>query len=742
MREPQIKEFYDFGSFRLEVKKHRLWRGEELVALTPKEFELLLILVENSGRVMEKDELHEMIWKDTFVEDGTLTRNISWLRQKLGAGNVTGQKFIETCPKRGYRFLPEVTKSSGEGMLVVDEQTLTRIRIEETISLTDNSMGSTAERRLGEVENKTRGFRKVAAPYWFVLGIAAIAVIGFTAYQMFFAEREAKFVLLSRVAPFSGLPGRESSPAFSPDNKQIAFVWNGGGDEIPNVYIKLIGAGEPVRLTRGESAALAPIFSPDGRQIAFTRAFIDKSEIYLISALGGAERKIVEVQSGGSSFSFSTDGKTIAVADKDGTSSTRGIFFVRIETGEKQRLTAPSENLSDNEPHFSPDGKSIAFFRVNANDKDDRDLYIVSAVGGESPRRLTFDKAPITGFAWSADSKYIFFSSRRGQVPSSNLWQIPAAGGEPILMMTGGKNPIYPAVSPDGKTIAYSEEFEDINIWQLNNSKSSAAPGGSEFKKFIASARSEHSQQIAPDGSQIVFVSDRTGSFQIWRAKADGSNLLQLTTSGGGSPRFSPDGKNIAYDLNIGGKGEIFVIGAEGGAPRRLTNNPAHDTMPAWSADGRWIYFTSDRTGDFQIWKMSADGGEARQITRNGALEAFESWDGKALFYSKARGVAGLWTTGTEGGEEAPVAGLAEAVYWRSWSVTPTGIYYVARSSSPPFQIKFYHFADGQTKEIAATEKVPLWDYSGLSASFDGKMILYAQQDQNTSSIILAEIGK
>ena len=138
VKQPQTQEFYSFGAFRMDVKKHRLWRGEELIALTPKEFELLLMLVEHAGRIVEKDDLHAQIWKDTFVEDGTLTRNISWLRKKLGAGNKSGEQFIETCPKRGYRFLPEVTRSSGENALIIEEQTLTHIRIEETTSIADS----------------------------------------------------------------------------------------------------------------------------------------------------------------------------------------------------------------------------------------------------------------------------------------------------------------------------------------------------------------------------------------------------------------------------------------------------------------------------------------------------------------------------------------------------------------------------------------------------------------------------
>ncbi len=128
----QRRRFYDFGAFRLDTQNHRLTREDgETVALTPKEFEVLLVLLENAGNVVAKDALLDAVWKDAFVAEETLTRNVSWLRKKLG-----GEKFIETVPKLGYRFAAEVSVSDGgENAPVVEEQTLTHITVEETVSL-------------------------------------------------------------------------------------------------------------------------------------------------------------------------------------------------------------------------------------------------------------------------------------------------------------------------------------------------------------------------------------------------------------------------------------------------------------------------------------------------------------------------------------------------------------------------------------------------------------------------------
>ncbi|HEY0005283.1 MAG TPA: alpha/beta fold hydrolase [Pyrinomonadaceae bacterium] len=110
MRKAQTKRFYVFGVFRLDVTERVLSSQKGIVPLTPKAFETLLVLVQNSGHVLSKDELMEKVWPDSFVEENNLAQNISALRKALGE-EAGGQKFIETVPKRGYRFVAEVRES-------------------------------------------------------------------------------------------------------------------------------------------------------------------------------------------------------------------------------------------------------------------------------------------------------------------------------------------------------------------------------------------------------------------------------------------------------------------------------------------------------------------------------------------------------------------------------------------------------------------------------------------------------
>lgn len=119
-----------------------------------------------------------------------------------------------------------------------------------------------------------------------------------------------------------------------------------------------------------------------------------------------------------------------------------------------------------------------------------------------------------------------------------------------------------------------------------------------------------------------------------------------------GTPRWTPDGRHIAFDSRPEGSSDIYVIDAEGGTPRRVTTDNSQEVMPSWSRDGRWIYFTSNRGGSFEIWKVPPQGGELVQVTKNNGFYAFESSDGKSLFYSKSVTVGGVWRIPVEGGRD------------------------------------------------------------------------------------------
>ncbi|HSE97842.1 MAG TPA: protein kinase, partial [Blastocatellia bacterium] len=513
-----------------------------------------------------------------------------------------------------------------------------------------------------------------------------------------------------KATPLTAYVGLEILPKFSPDGKQVAFVWNGEKGDNFDIYVKLVDTGTPLRLTNHPAHDAFPAWSPDGSRIAFRRHTDESAAVYLIPSLSGAERKLADIfprllgyVAGGDGLDYSLDGRFLAVPDKNSSDEPFSIVLISTETGEKQKLSSPpAGSVGDNSPVFSPDGKQLAFSRISGQGVED--IFLMPVEGGE-PRRLTFDDRYITDLDWTADGReIIFFSHREGKI---GLWRVSASGGAPErLEAEAGYHTARLSVSRQGDRLAYTQRVADMNIWRMEAAGTKGKAGAPT--KLISSTRADIAAEYSPDGNRIVFCSDRSGSFEIWVCEADGSNPSQLTNFGGpnvAAPRWSPDGMQIAFIAHSGGNPDIYVISAEGGRPRRLSEDPAEDIVPSWSRDGRWIYFASNRGGGLQIWKMPAEGGEARQVTKAGGFQGFESVDGKFLYFTKGRNVAGIWRAPVEGGEETLVLDTHKAGYWSAWAVVEQGIYFLTAENLDRPAIGFFSFTAGRVTEVATLEK-------------------------------------
>ena len=589
----------------------------------------------------------------------------------------------------------------------------------------------------------SRGWRLMRGQWAWPAALLVVAIAGATwLYRARLDSRGA--AAPPRTVPLTSFSGHEVEPALSPDGKQVAFVWDGGSRGNADVYVKLVDAGTPLRLTTDPASDKYPAWSPDGRYIAFLRFSGSERAVFIVPALGGPERKLCAVHGGidqplffptKDDLAWSPDGKSLAVPDAISPEEPSSIFLVSVETGEKRRLTSPpATSVGDTFPAFSPDGVTLAFVRSSTFFADD--IHLVAVNGGE-PRRATFDGRAIGGLAWTPDGASIVFASTRGG-SSFKLWRILASGGPPEPLTVGGEDASEPTIS--GHRLAYVHSFADANIWRIAIPTSREPPA--QPTRLIASTRLDFGPQFSPDGKRIAFTSDRAGGYAIWVCEHDGSNPAQMTSFSGvnvGTPRWSPDGRQIAFDGGPEGHLGIYVVRSEGGQPRRLTTGASNDAVASWSRDGRRIYFGSDRSGTNQVWKMPAEGGQAVQVTRKGGFAAFESADAKTIFYAKGRTAPGIWKTAVTGGEEIPVVESLPGGYWGYWALVNEGIYFVDPKAEAGPTLQFLSFATGRKTRLAVFDKEPLQYASGIAVSPDGRWLLYTQMDQSGSDLMLVD---
>ena len=314
---------------------------------------------------------------------------------------------------------------------------------------------------------------------WLVPGLIGILALASISW---FAMARSKTGATERIVPITTFPGMEVQPALSPDGKQIAFLWNGEKQDHYDIYVKLIDAGSPLRLTSEPGDYGSPSWSPDGRYITFMRrsdAQQRGSDVLSVPALGGPERKLAQTTVGSlfaSKLAWSPDGKWIALPDTASAQEGPTLFMLSIETGQKKRLTLPvSDVWADGQPAFSPDGRTLVFRRVVGPWTSDLYLLRLAPDGSPAgePKRLTSDHRDITGFDWTPDGREIVFASNRAGPPS--LWRVSAAGGSPRRVASGGEDAYDLSIAHHGSTgdsrLAYArvdrhESLANPQRWQ------------------------------------------------------------------------------------------------------------------------------------------------------------------------------------------------------------------------------------------------------------------------------------
>jgi Tol biopolymer transport system component len=538
----------------------------------------------------------------------------------------------------------------------------------------------------------------------------------------------------------TSLAGTEEMVSFSPSGNEIAFSWKPEGQDNFDVYVKQIGPGRTIQLTKDPADDMAPRWSPDGKLIAFLRRRPDSVlDVFVLPAWGGLlERKVGEANGAGGltpvsaslyCLDWSPDGRWLVVTKRD-PGNNRGIALVPVEPGQPRWLTSPRMPEVDGNGTIAPDGHALAFYRSQGPGLLIQPLSASLEPRGPAKAIPLHTEQPVLTLSWTADSRDIIFSA--GMSDNATLWRVPAFGGTPKRLSFAGDAAIAPAISRRGKRLAFERYLGEFNIWSLDLDEKGQAIG--EAVKAFNSSKSEICPRFSPDGTKVAFESGRSGNDEIWVCLADDSKCQQLTFFNGphaGSPAWSPNGEWIVFDSFRMGTTQMYLVNSGGGEPKPL----ADDVMaPAFSHDGEWIVFRCSRADEqlAGLCRIPVVGGRWERLTEDLGFLSMPSKDGQWIYYSgnpivsggpasrrylrKIPASGGAWTEVL-----SPVAG-------RNFAVVKDGVWYLTPSTKEGSLLQFYDFATKKARTVYRTNR-PV--YAGFTVSPNERRILFTQVDRN-----------
>lgn len=638
IRKPNNRLF-TFANYQLDEEEYLLLRDGKSVPLQPKVFATLLALVERHGHIVGKEELMQIIWPDTFVEEINLAKNISILRKTLGSNDPAdpGQEFIETVPKRGYRFVCPVQEAFKES----SDTTAKKLTPEQANVIISDlkedkpSVQPVLPEIIQESPSK-KSFKWIFAVLIFVLGISG---------SCWLYGQNKHDVPSTTSAPMEINRITTSSNAFetaiSPDGKFVAYVVGEFGKQ--SLWLKEAASSQVTQLIPFEEKRYRGLaFSPDGNSLYFSQRENSESELilYRLQLRGGAVKRILAGVD--SAVSFSPNGSQLVFVREDKAQGKSWLVIANADGSGERKLGVRKlpEFYSVDGPSWSPDGKTIAVaVSTSANDFHYRIMLIQVDGGKERPLGAQMWAWAMRVF-WLADGKGLVMlardktSGRNSQIwelsyPAgiahkiindlndyrclsvsadskklvtiqsevrSDIWVVPLANADQAIQITNNPNGQngYDGLdwSPNGDIVYTSVENGQQNLW-ITNAEARIREGAENRPKQLTNdlGMNDHYPSISGDGRYIVYASSKSGRVHLWRIDIDGSNPQELTNGNLDlKPNCSPDGQWIVYSTeNIGSSAirKISRIGINGGQAVQLTEKLSE--FPVISPDGKLV---------------------------------------------------------------------------------------------------------------------------------------------------------
>ena len=660
---------YQFDTIQVDPQTFRILKDGNVLPVEPKAFEVLVFLLHHHGRLVEKDELLEAVWKDLYVTPNALTRVIAHLRKTLG-DDAKESRYIETVPTRGYRFIADVKTLAGGGVQNGDRQ-----RDYETYENNETDEKESGPMEMVRVFRSFRVFRNLSSDSrWRAISLVVLSALLVGLGLCLWLQRTiSEKPRIAQTVQVTSAPLIDLYPAFSPDGQSLAYsgLQNGRFE----IFIKPLTPGSrEVQVTTDGSDNVQPSWSPDGKLIAFHSR--RRGGIWVVPSLGGVAKQIVDF---GADPVWSPDGQWLAFQSEPQVDINQTAFaalapstiwIVPAGGGTAQPVTRKNYPPGGHgAPAWSPDSKRIAFVSYLPG----RAEVGTVRTDGSDFQSLASGLPSLFDPVFTPDGSYVYWTMGAGNF---KIWRRPISlksgtpnGAAEEIANTGAALARYLTIAPDGKRLAYSSLMMANNIGSIAVSPETGEAKSAPVLLTQDTNRRKTSPSFSADGSRIVYCMWRAGGpGELWLMDRDGGNAKQLTTGLAGLPSWLPDGKRVsvvskddssrrmwAVDVTSGkqevlspqtfpvalgklspdatlfafndytnGTYNVSLLPIAGGDTRQLTFDPEMMGFPCWSRDSQWLAFEVKRGSNTHIAIVPREGGPPQQITSDPG----QSWPG------------------------------------------------------------------------------------------------------------------
>ncbi len=587
--------------------------------------------------------------------------------------------------------------------------------------------------------------------------LAAGGLIGALAAQRFLVPAPGE---PPRTRPLT-FSGQDRDPAASPDGCMLAF--SSTRDGASRIWIKQLQGGGEAPLTSGPDRF--PRFSPDGSSLLFGRVEGESRSLHRIGLVGGEPRRLADDVA---QADWLPDGTRIAFLRQRHSQASEGAAPTRqrqvglreIASGREQVLYSPEANATLF-LRASPDGRTLAVVEGPSILNTRYELTLVDVASG-AVRKAIPPGHPLGCLAWSGAGGIALARAGSplgdgGGAPARVFLLDPERAREHSLLFTTGLFPLAASLEARNGScdvLGPGQLVLDQIEWRMNLSEVPLAGGGASPRALTSGNSRDRQPAYSPDGSRIVFTSNRSGNMDLWILDTRTGALRQLTDDPAQDwdPGFTPDGRHVLWSSDRSGNLEIWIAGDDGSGARQLTRDGVDAENPTATPDGRFVVYTTGHPQRYGLWRIRPDGSDDHRLVTGAALIPEVSPDGRrVLFITDNRdGGRFIRVADVESGTLVPFAlevrwpasASDQVLYGRArWAPDGKGILFIGANRDGRPGVFFQEFAPGRDtsatrREVAGFD--PALRTESLGVSPDGKRLVVSTL-QEYSSLTLAE---